>query len=54
MAGKRTSDIVKRNLDYVEQDMLKLQQQLSEATEKYESMKIAYHHALACEKTPFK
>jgi hypothetical protein len=54
MAGKRTSDIVKRNLEYAKQDMLKLQQQLNKATEKYEATKIVYHHTLACEKTPFK
>jgi hypothetical protein len=54
MAGKRTSDIAKRYLDSAEKDMLKLQQQLNEATLTYEARKYAYHHALACEKTPFK
>jgi hypothetical protein len=54
MAGKRTSDIAKKYLDSAENDMLKLQQQLNKATEKYGAMKIAYHHALASERTPFK
>jgi hypothetical protein len=54
MAGKRTSDIAKRYLDSAEKDMLKLQQQLNEATLTYEARRYAYLHALACEKTPFK
>ena len=54
MRGKRTSDSIKRYLDYAEENMLILQQQLKEATLTYEARKNAYHHALACEKTPFK